>query len=155
MSYIISMKVILKQDIKGVGRKYEVKNVADGYANNFLIPRKMAEYASPDAVKKADISKATVAAEIEIREELTKKQIEMLKSVKIILQKKASEKGHLFEQIHPNEISAALLQQAKIEIPSEFIKLKEHIKEIGEHIVIAEVGKNKGEFKVVVEKNQE
>jgi large subunit ribosomal protein L9 len=151
LCYIILMKIILKQDIKGVGRKYEVKDVADGYANNFLIPRKLAEYASPDAVRKAEISKATAVAEIEIREKLTEKQIEMLQSVKIILQKKASEKGHLFEKIHPAEISEALKEQAKIEIDPEFIKLKEPIKEIGEHAVVVEVGKNKGEFKVVVE----
>ena len=67
------MKIILKEDIKGVGRKYEVKNVADGYANNFLIPKKLAEYASPEAVKKAEILKSTNIAEIEIREKLTEK----------------------------------------------------------------------------------
>jgi large subunit ribosomal protein L9 len=145
------MKVILKQDVKGVGRKYEVKNVADGYANNFLIPRKLAQYASPDAVKKAEILKTNAVAEIEIREELTKKQIEMLKEVKIILTKKGNEKGHLFEKIHPEEISQALKEQARIDINPEFIKLEKPIKEIGEHMVIAEVGKNKGEFKLLIQ----
>lgn len=146
------MKVILKQDIKGVGRKYEVKNVADGYANNFLIPRKLAEYASPEAVKKAEQQKAVNIAEMEIREELTKKQIEMLKDVKIILNKKANEKGHLFEQIHPIEISEALKEQTKINIESEYLILPEPIKEKGEHVVFAQIGKNKGEFRVIIEK---
>jgi len=145
------MKVILKANVKGVGRKYEVKNVADGYANNFLIPRKLAEYATPEAVKKAEILRATTAAEIEIREKLTEKQIEMLKEVKIILQKKGNEKGHLFEKIHPEEISQALKEQAKIEIDPEFLIIENPIKEIGEHTIIAQVGKNRGEFKVVVE----
>lgn len=145
------MRVILKQDIKGLGRKYEVKNVADGYANNFLIPRRLAEYASPDAVKKAEISKSTAAAEIEIKEKLTEKQIEMLKGIKIILNKKGNEKGHLFEKIHPEEIAEALKEQAKIEIGSEFIELEKPIKEIGEHTVIAQVGKNKGEFKLQIQ----
>jgi len=145
------MKIILKEDIKGVGRKYEVKNVADGYANNFLIPRKLAEYAGPEAVKRAEILKATSSAEIEIREKLTEKQIEMLKEVKIVLKRKGNEKGHLFEQIHPEEISKALKEQVKIEIGSEFIKSERPIKEIGEHTVLAQIGKNKGEFKVVVE----
>ncbi|MFH0803975.1 MAG: 50S ribosomal protein L9, partial [Candidatus Zambryskibacteria bacterium] len=136
-----------------VGRKYEVKNVADGYANNFLIPKKLAEYASPEAVRKAEILKSATEAEIEIREKLTEKQIEMLKGVKIVLNKKGNEKGHLFEKIHPEEISLALKEQAKIEIDSEFIKLENPIKEIGEHTVMVQVGKNKGEFKVVVEKS--
>jgi large subunit ribosomal protein L9 len=145
------MKVILKENVKGVGQKYEIKNVADGYANNFLIPRKLAEHASPDAIKKAEILKATNVAEIEIREKLTEKQIEMLKDVKIVLKKKGNEKGTLFEKIHPDEIGVALKDQAKIEIDSEFIKITEPIKEFGEHTVIVEIGKKKGEFKVVVE----
>ena len=145
------MKIILREDIKGIGRKYEVKNVADGYANNFLIPRKLAEYASPEAVKKAEILKAATEAEKEIREKLTEKQVEMLKDVKIVLSKKTNDKGHLFEQVHPEEISKALKEQAKIEIASEFLMIENPIKEIGEHIVIAQVGKNRGEFKLTVE----
>jgi large subunit ribosomal protein L9 len=145
------MKVILKQDVKGVGRRYEIKNVADGYANNFLIPKKLAEYASPDAIKKAELLKATDIAEMEIREKLTEKQIEMLKGVKITLNKKGNEKGHLFEQVHPIEISEALKEQAKIEIDPEFIVASEPIKTIGEHTVFVQIGKNKGEFKLLVE----
>jgi len=145
------MKVILKEDVRGVGCRYEIKNVADGYANNFLIPRKLAEYASPKAVRKAEILKATNNVEMEIREKLTEKQIEMLKDVKIILKKKSNEKGHLFEKIHPEGISLALKEQAKIEIDPEFIVIEKPIKEIGEHTVVAQVGKNKGEFKVIVE----
>lgn len=145
------MKVILKENVKGIGQKYDIKNVADGYANNFLIPRKLAEYASSDKVKKAQVKKAQEEAEVEIKEELTKKQIEMLKEVKIILKKKGNDKGHLFEQIHLTEISEALREQAKIEIDSEYIKLEKPIKEMGEYAVLAQIGKNKGEFKVVVE----
>lgn len=142
------MKVILKQDIKGVGKKYEIKNVADGYANNFLIPKKLVEYASPEAVKKAEVLRLATDAEKEIREKLTEKQIEMLKEVKIVLHKKANEKGHLFEKIHSEEIAQALKEQAKIEINPEFLVIEKPIKEIGEHTIIAQVGKNKGEFKL-------
>ena len=140
------MKIILKQDIKGIGRKYEVKNVADGYANNFLIPRKLAEHASSEAVKKAEILRSATAVEMEIKEKLTKEQIERLKDLKIELKKKANEKGHLFEKVHEHEISEALKDQAQVEIDSQFIKLKKPIKEIGVHEIFVEVGKNKGEF---------
>jgi large subunit ribosomal protein L9 len=145
------MKVIFKQDVKGVGRKYEIKNVADGYANNFLIPKRLAEYASPDAVKKSELLRATNVAEIEIKEQLTKKQIEMLKDVKITLNKKSNEKGHLFEKVHEEEISVALKEQAKIEIDPEFIVTSEPVKTVGEHTVFVQIGKNKGEFKLIVE----
>jgi large subunit ribosomal protein L9 len=145
------MKVILKEDVKGVGRKHEIKNVADGYANNFLIPRKLAEYATPEALKKAEILKSTFDAEKLIKEKLTEKQVEMLRGIKIVLKKKGNDKGHLFEKIHPVEISQALKDQAKIEIDPEFLSIEKPIKEIGEHTVIVQVGKNKGEFKVVIE----
>lgn len=142
------MKVILRADIKGVGRKYEVKNVADGYANNFLIPKKLVEYASVEAVKKAEVLRLATEAEMEIKEELTKKQIEILKEVEIVLQKKANDKGHLFEKLHEEEISKALKAQAKADIAPEFIKLETPIKEVGDYQIKVEVGKNKGEFKL-------
>ncbi len=145
------MKVILKENIKGLGRKYEIKEVADGYANNFLLPKKLAEYATAEAVRKAEVLKVTTIAEQEIREKLTEKQIEMLKEVKIVLKKKSNEKGHLFEKIHAEEIALALKEQAKIEIDPEFLVIEKPIKETGEHTISVQVGKNKGEFKIVIE----
>lgn len=147
------MKVVLKQNIKGIGQKYEIKEVADGYANNFLIPQKLAEYASKEAIKKAEILKFSMKAEMEIKEKLTERQIEMLKGVMIVLKKKSNEKGHLFEKIHPEEISTALKDQAKIEIDPEYIILENPIKEVGDHPIAVQVGKNKGEFKLIVEAN--
>jgi len=95
--------------------------------------------------------KSTNLAEIEIREKLTEKQIEMLKEVKVVIKRKGNEKGNLFEKVHPTEISGALKEQAKIEIDPEFLIIEKPIKEVGEHTVVAQVGKNKGEFKVFVE----
>ena len=145
------MKVILKQDIKGVGRKYEIKEISDGYANNFLIPKKLAEFASKEAIKKAEILKSTVDAEKEVQEKLAEKQLEMLKEVVVTLKKKTNEKGHLFEQVHLTEVSNALKEQAKIEIEEKYLSVENPIKEIGEHLVLAQVGKNKGKFTLVIE----
>lgn len=150
MSYYENMRIILKENIKGMGRKYEIKNVADGYANNFLIPKKLAEYASTEAVKRAETLKLAAGAEIEMREKLGEEQIEMLKGVRIVLKKKGNEIGHLFEKIHPEEISLALENQAKIKIDPEFIKIEKPIKEIGEHTISAQIGKDNGEFKIII-----
>jgi large subunit ribosomal protein L9 len=147
------MKIILKENVRGIGMKYEVKNVSDGYANNFLIPKKLAEYASPEAVKKYEALKSANLAEIEIREKLTEKQIEMLKGVKIVLNKKGNEKGHLFQQVHIEEISEALKTQTNIEIAPEFLSVEKPVKESGEHAIKVEVGKNKGEFTLMIETN--
>lgn len=145
------MLIILKQDIKGVGRKYEIKEVAQGYANNFLIPKKLAEYAGPGVVKKLQVIRAQEKAEIEIREKLIEKQVEMLKDVKITLKKKTNEKGHLFEKIHTEEIFQALKDQGHIEIDPEFLTTENPIKEIGEHNVSVSVGKNEAKFTLNVE----
>lgn len=145
------MKVILKQDIKGIGRKYEIKNVADGYANNFLIPKGLVQYASDQAIKDAKILESKLLAEKEISRELLEKQVEMLKGVSITLKKKVNEKGHLFEKIHPEEVSKALKEQAKIEIDPELLVIEKPIKEVGGHSVSVHIGKSKGEFKLIVE----
>lgn len=144
------MKVILKKDIGGLGRKYEIKEVSDGYAVNYLVPNKLAEYASKEAVKRAQIAKAATEEELKVQENLKMKQIEALKGVKIVLVKKANEKGHLFEKIHPEEIVAALKEQARVEISSDSIKMSEPIKEIGDHTLLVEAGKSRGEFTISI-----
>src|SRR3989344_1541456 len=140
------MKVILKQDIKGVGRKYEVKEVSSGYATNLLFQRKLAESATPDAIKKVELLKTQNVAEIEIRENLAKKSMEILNGVVVTLNKKANQKGSLFSSIHKEEIVEALKSQSNIDLPVEFIELEKPIKQTGEHKIKISVGKNKGEF---------
>ena len=102
-------------------------------------------------MKRAEILKSTVDTEREVQEKLAEKQLEMLKEVRVILKKKANDKGHLFEQIHMTEISTSLKEQAKIEIEEKYLSVENPIKEIGEHLVLAQVGKNKGKFTLVVE----
>lgn len=140
------MRVILKQDIKGVGRKYEVKDVSEGYASNFLFPRKLAEVATPEAIKKIEILKSQNMADVEIRENLAKKSLEVLKDVVVTLTKKANEKGSLFSSIHTEEIAEALKGQTGIDLLPEFINLEKPLKQSGEHKIEVVVGKNKGEF---------
>ena len=64
------MKVIFLMDVKGAGKKYEVKNVADGYALNLLIPKGVAEAATPGAVKKAELLKTREVQEKKVQEDL-------------------------------------------------------------------------------------
>ena len=145
------MLVILKENVRGLGQKYEIKDVAQGYASNFLIPRRLAEHASAETVKKYETLKLQQKTEIEIKEKLTQKQIEMLEGAKIVLSKKSNDQGHLFEQIHAAEIAEALKKQVKIEINPDFIILENPIKEIGEHRVSAQIGKTLATFLVTIE----
>ncbi|MEK7642729.1 MAG: 50S ribosomal protein L9 [Patescibacteria group bacterium] len=139
------MKIILIQDVGGVGRKGEVKEVSDGYARNFLIPNKKAIFGSDVAVKNALNKKNVEKVEKEIQENLAKKWLEMLKNTKIEMTKKANEKGHLFEQVHKEEIVGVLKVQTKIDLNPEFIKIEKPIKEIGDHKVSVEIGGTKAE----------
>ncbi len=145
------MKVIFLQDVAGMGRKGEVKEIKDGYAVNFLIPNKKAEFASPQAVAKASKLKASLEAEKQIQESLAKSSLEILKGSKVVLKKKANEKGHLFEQVHPAEIAESVQAQVKVALDPEFLQTEKPIKEIGLHKVMVVINGMKGEFEVLVE----
>lgn len=127
------MKVILLQDVPNLGNKYDVKNVSDGYARNFLLPRKLGGIATEKKVKEVETKKKQAEQLREIEQDILRKNIEELNGVKISVEEKASEKGHLFAGIHEGEISKILKEQKHIDIPAELITLEEPIKETGEH----------------------
>ena len=148
------MRVVLLQDVPKLGRKYELKNVADGYAVNMLIPRGLAVYGTEEAKKKADQQKLTEIAKEKIREDLLIKNIHSIEGVTIEMIGKANEKGHLFAGIHKEEIIAELKKQTRLEIYPEFLLLEKPIKEVGEHEVKVAVGDKKASFKVVVKEKE-
>lgn len=144
------MKVVLLQDIQSVGRKYDVKDVAEGYALNFLFPQKMAEMATTMALKKVEEMKQQAQAEKGIQEELLAKNMESLSNITIGIAEKINDKGHLFSSIHSEKLAEELKKQAQIDILPEFIDLKKPIKEAGEHNIEVKAKDKKGAFKLVV-----
>ncbi len=127
------MKVILLQDVPGTGRKYDVKEVRDGYGRNFLIARNLAKLATPQAIKKIEEEKKIQEEERKIQEDLLEKTLAGLENLKITIDAKENEKGHLFAGIHIKEIREALKKQHHLEIPEDMIELNKPIKETGEH----------------------
>ena len=127
------MKIILSQDITGVGRKGEVKNVSDGYARNFLLPNKLGQIATPSAIALAEKLKKQAEQDKEVQKDILEKNIQGLNGLKVRLKAKANEKGHLFSIIHPDEISKILKEEHHLDIPSKFIEIEKPIKELGEH----------------------
>src|SRR3989344_2813830 len=90
------MKIILKEDVRGVGRKYEVKDVADGYARNFLIARGKAALATPQAEKNAEGAlRAAEAGRVKMETALAE-NIKKLDGEVVVISAKANEKGSLF-----------------------------------------------------------
>ncbi len=145
------MKVIFFKSVPSVAKKFDVKDVADGYALNFLFPKELAEMATPEALAKLEKFKKAHESELKIQADLLEKNLGSLKDVVITLSKKANEKGHLFDSIHKDDLISALKEQAHVDMVAEFIDLPRPIKEAGEHEVSVKVNGQEASFKVVVE----
>jgi large subunit ribosomal protein L9 len=136
------MKVILLADVRGTGRRFEVKNVSDGYAMNFLFPNKLAEQATPQKIKEIEQRQKAHAEEMKIQNELLKKNLGILKEVTIEIKGKANEKEHLFKGIDAPMIVEALTKQAHLTLPADAVVLPKPIKEVGEFVIeVALAGK--------------
>lgn len=146
------MKVIFLQDVPRVGKKYDIKEVNDGYVMNFLIPRKLAELATPSAVASLEKRKKNIEIEREVQTDLLMKNLEEIKGKVITIKSKANEKGSLFKAIHKKEIVEEMKNQNHADISEEFIVLEKPIKEIGEFEIPIEIKNKKSSFKLVVEK---
>ena len=129
------MKVIFLKDVGGVGRAGEVKDVADGYAQNFLISRGLAEQATSEKLAGHEKRTVEVATQKEREEAKLKEAVEGLRGARIELKVRATEKGGLFKTIGPKEIADALLAQKGVTVPAEAVKPLEPVKTTGDHII--------------------
>jgi LSU ribosomal protein L9P len=125
------MKVILLKDVKGTGKKGEVKNVADGYANNYLIKNGLAIEATPANLKQMEAKKRSEAKKKEEELKEAKKLKEKLESITIELSAKAGEGGRLFGSITSKQIAEHLQQSFGIHIDKRKIELEEAIRSLG------------------------
>ena len=117
------MKVILKEDVRGVGRKYEVKNVADGYGRNFLIARGKAEVATPQTIKNAEWVLATAEAGKAKREVVLAEDIKKLDGGTVAISVKANEKGSLFAGLSSEYVITLLEKKGYKGIIAEVLKI--------------------------------
>ncbi len=136
------MKVILLKDIKGVGKRFEEKEISNGYANNFLIPKKLVMSLSDASVASIKNLKEQGERAQEKRGEMLSQSISKLKNVKLTTSMKANENGSLFSSLNTKKISE-LLKKEGIEIDPEHIKLEEPIKETGTFEVPVSIGEGK------------
>ena len=144
------MKVILFQDIPSVGRKYDIKDVADGYARNFLMPRKLAVVATAKEIEQLKTTLAAREGNKNLQEDLLLKNIAALDGETITLSAKANEKGHLFAKIDQEKIAEAIKEQKKLEIPLEHIILEAPIKEVGEYQMSIKFKNLNPQFKIII-----
>ena len=126
------MKVLLLQDVKGTGKKGEIVNVSDGYARNFLLPRRYADPADAQAINAATIQKSAAqhrkfTAGIKARE-----QAKALEGSAVHVKARVGENGKMFGTVSSKEVAAALQEQKGVEVDRKKISI-ESIRALGEY----------------------
>lgn len=134
------MKVILQQDVKGQGKKGELKEVSDGYARNFLFPKKLAVEATADNINTMKLQEKAKQAQIAKEKAEARENAEKLKECTVKISAKAGSNGKLFGAVTSKEISDALAAQYNIEIEKNKIVQAEPIKTYGSFEVKVKLG---------------
>ena len=134
------MKVILQQDVKGQGKKGQMVEVSEGYARNFLLPRKLAIAATADAINTMNLKEKARKAEEQRQREEALATAEKLKNCTVKLTAKAGSGGRLFGTVTTKEIAEGLKAQYGIDIPKQKLVLDEPIKAFGTYEVKAKLG---------------
>lgn len=146
------MKVIFLKDVPRVGKRHDIKEVNDGYAVNFLLPNRLAEVATPQALKTLEAQRQAIQIEREVEENLLMRNLEAIKGKVLHMKAKTDEKGHLFSGIHAKELMEAMKAEHRADISEESIALEKPIKEVGEFEIPIKVKNKTSSFKLVVEK---
>jgi len=144
------MKVILLQDVDGLGKKYEIKEVKNGHARNLLLPQKLAKAATKQALKWLADQKEVIEKEAE--EDLKKVQAlaSELDGEEVAISVKTGDEGQLFESINSQKI-AEKLKEMGFDVKKSQIKLENPIKEVGEFPISITLSHNlEAEIKVII-----
>jgi large subunit ribosomal protein L9 len=134
------MKVILLQDVAGQGKKGDLLNVSDGYARNYLLPRRLASPATPSALREHESKERAKLSAAEHRVTAARQAAEKLSQCHVIVHAKAGAGGRLFGAVTSAEVAAALREQFGVEVDKKSIVLPEPIKHHGLHTLKVKLG---------------
>ena len=149
------MRIILLQDIENLGKKYEIKEVKDGYARNFLIPKGLAKPATEEVLKWLETQKEAEAKKAEEELKMVQERATAIDGQEVIIPVKIGEDGQLFESITSQKISEKL-KELGFEIRKTQIDLLEPIKELGEFPVKIKFEHNlEAEIRIIVTEEKE
>ncbi|MBQ8507058.1 MAG: 50S ribosomal protein L9 [Clostridia bacterium] len=127
------MKVILLQDIKGTGKKDQVLEISDGYARNFLLPRKLAREATAEALNSVATAKSADKHREEVKRAEAEKMARDLKGKVVQLSVRGGENGKIYGSVTNDQIASAMKEQLKIDVDKRKIEVEEPIKNAGQH----------------------
>lgn len=145
------MKVVLRQDVENLGEKGSVKNVADGFARNYLIPKGMAVVATPGELKVVATNEAVKQRKVQRQEEELQGLAERISGQKIEFEARAGSNGRLFGSITNGDIAEKLSAAVGTEIDRRKIVIEEPIRTIGDHpVTVNLIGKLRPQVTVVV-----
>ena len=134
------MKVILLQDVKGQGKKGQLIDVSDGYARNFLLPRKLAQEATADNINTMKMNDKALQEKRQKEREEALALSKVLKDMTLVVTAKGGGAGRLFGSVTNAEIADALAKQHKIQLDKRKIVLKDPIKNVGTYTVTCKLG---------------
>ena len=134
------MKVIFNEDVRGQGKRGEMKEVSDGYARNYMLPRKLASEATPDMLNAFKLKEKAKKAQMAREKAQAEENAKRLEGVVVKISARAGQGGRLFGAITSQEISDALREQHGIEIEKNKIVQSEPIKSFGNFEVKAKLG---------------
>ena len=149
------MKVILLEDVKSLGKKGEIVNVSDGYARNYVLPKKLGVEANSANMNDLKLQKANAEKVAQEQLESAQKMAGLLETKEVVLKMRSGEGGKSFGSISSKEIAAAAKQQCALELDKKKIQLPEAIKALGVYEVSVKLHpKVTGKLRVkVVEEN--
>jgi len=134
------MKVILSRDVKGLGRKNEIKDVPQGYAENFLLRNRYAAVATPRAIADHEARMRRDAELQSARDAIVRETLAGLDGKRIELKERANEQGHLFAKVHADEIAKAIEAQLGPAIDLAWVDEGFSVREVGEHKAVLRAG---------------
>ncbi|PHX94415.1 MAG: 50S ribosomal protein L9 [Acidimicrobium sp.] len=133
------MKVLLRSDIKGVGRRGDIVNVSSGHARNFLLPNDLAIVANAGTIAQAEVMRKSREQQIATDRESARLVATSLSTTVIKIAAKAGNEGRLFGSINAVEIAKAVLDQTGVTIDRKNIQVEAPLRQLGEHSVSAEI----------------
>lgn len=149
------MKVVFLQNLEGTAQIGDVKEVADGFGRNYLLPKKIALLATPSAISQAEVQRKVEASRMAKQEAEMVELAKKLEATGITIKMKVGEEGKLFGSVTTADIAKGLLQVANLEVDRRKIEMAEPIKQAGTHEVILRLSKTvAARLKVVVEPEQ-
>jgi large subunit ribosomal protein L9 len=133
------MKILLRSDVKGVGRRGDIVNVSPGHARNFLLPNDLAVVANDGTVAQAEVMRKAQELKAATDRESARSLASSLSTKVITISAKAGNEGRLFGSITSTEIVKAIFDQTGATIDRKQVQLEAPLRQLGEHVVVLEL----------------